>query len=154
MRPGGVAADMVEWRSREKIDGILEETLADPAVLQRTYPMGWYGKDRTGRPVRYDCCCFQPATLAGKHRCRLAAAELLSLTGRLVGGRCAMTASGGSTPRGSGDSSAVVRQPPDPSGFRVCVLVAVFLTPDPLACACVFGCGVSLSIIARLWANF
>ena len=33
---------MVEWRSREKIDGILEETLADPAVLQRTYPMGWY----------------------------------------------------------------------------------------------------------------
>ena len=46
---------MVEWRSREKIDGILEETLAEPAVLQRTYPMGWYGKDRTGRPVRYDC---------------------------------------------------------------------------------------------------
>ena len=122
---------MVEWRSREKIDGILEETLADPAVLQRTYPMGWYGKDRTGRPVRYDCCCFQPAALAGKHRCRLAAAELLSLTGRLVGGRCATTASGGSTPRGSGDSSAAVRHPR----------------------TSVFGCGVSRSI-ARLRGNF
>ena len=52
MRPGGVAADMVEWRSREKIDGILEETLADPAVLQRTYPMGWYGKGEARELVR------------------------------------------------------------------------------------------------------
>ena len=44
-----------EWRVKENVPAVLNTVFAAPGKLEEVYPMGFYGKDRTGRPVRYDC---------------------------------------------------------------------------------------------------
>ena len=48
--------EVLAWRAQQNIAQILSEPLpVDMPTLQRAFPHGCFGKDRTGRPVRYEC---------------------------------------------------------------------------------------------------
>ena len=43
--------DYQQWRAKEKIDGILESQLVEPAAAAGVCIWGWHGKDRTGECI-------------------------------------------------------------------------------------------------------